>query len=360
MDARLQLTGTPGAATSPPAITAWRVGQVLDATVVRDGTAQQGDARTVIRIGGRDYAVQADHPLPAGENLKLRVLASGPRPVLQLLQAVTGDAPETPPSIDLHISLLNQRTRLPAGLSELARRVAEQPDPALRNEVRTLLDRLPGPETLTSADGVRRSVAAAGHHLEAGLAAGVAPHPADHKAALFRLLDTLTRAESMPLSTGNAGDPVDGLKQAVTGLVNQIALNQLQSHATPNGQHWVIELPFRYGDHFDAVHVELDTERNAGEATHETVDWSVRLRLDLPGLGPLVVHLQSREAAVSGHFRAEQAATAHRINAHLPELAAAWQRAGLFPGALSCEHQPPASTDTEEPSRPAERVDTRA
>ncbi|MFP5506941.1 MAG: flagellar hook-length control protein FliK [Gammaproteobacteria bacterium] len=199
------------------ALSTWRVGQVLAATVV--SSPQPG--RAELRIGNLQLAAQTGNlQLTAGQTLRLEVASLREMPVLKLL----GVLQQSPVNQALRDALPRQQPLSPLlnALTRLA--AAGQLPPEAARLARELLVRLPEPAAVATPAGLRQALRDSGLFLEAKLARpntppGAAPGanpPAtgkgaefagDLKANLLRLVQALrdSAANSAPAGARSAG-----------------------------------------------------------------------------------------------------------------------------------------------------------
>ncbi|WP_200373501.1 flagellar hook-length control protein FliK [Thiocystis violacea] len=110
-----------------------------------------------------------------------------------------------------------------------------------------------------------------------------------------------------------------GLAREVDGMIKQVVTQQLQTlDSTPGQTHWVLELPFRTTAGLLALEADIRREQT-GESSEEDA-WSMRIRLDLPRLGPLNILLSLRAERLHASLQAGEPASAERIRRHLDEL----------------------------------------
>lgn len=354
VDARVNTGGV-----SPDTLQAWKTGQILKALVVSGTPPEAGGGRAMLRIGSSEYAVRSQTPLHTGDTLQLQVKRTQPEPVLQRL-SVTSQAPGAGREISAQRSassleqsvktLLTQQSSLSSALQALTAKLPRL-GAQTTQRLETLLASLPTPQKLTQAEGLRNAVATAGNHLEASLQQGRPPAATDLKLQVTQALAGLSPTEARAVHTD------------LQGMASRISLNQLHSAqaATTAGTHLFVELPLRTAQGFQEVRLEIESESGGQhESPDSPPDWSVRLQLDLPGLGPLEARVASVNGNVSARFWAEHQATARRIEGALPELAAAWRDQGLQPGALHAYHGRAPASASGLPDTIRGLVDTRA
>lgn len=193
---RLNLTGASTPAQAQPLANAWKVGEILQATVL----GVTGGGMTKLDINGLEVSTKAPLPLAAGDKLDLQVTQPGPPPQLRVLQHQP--AQEAP---------LDQALRqaLPrGGDAQLMARLGEALDTlgnasglstSQREALSQLQAALPNLRQLTDPAKLEQQMRASGLFLEHDLARG-APQPGDLKAALLRVLASLQQG-TMPSAT---------------------------------------------------------------------------------------------------------------------------------------------------------------
>lgn len=136
-----------------------------------------------------------------------------------------------------------------------------------------------------------------------------------------------TAGESTAADDSQAGaqridheDPRLGrLEREVEGMIKQLVTRQLQTLDTPAGQlYWSLELPFKTPSGVMAL--EADIQRAAAEVAQGQDIWTVRLRLNLPRLGPLYVRLALYGGQLTGCLQASEAKGAAELGQHLDAL----------------------------------------
>lgn len=379
----LALTGTTAA--SPQ----WQAGQVLDARVIE----AQRDGTLLLQLEGQGKPIQARSPLPlaVGQQVKLEVALEANRIVLRLLdkpaeqpalqQAWRTALPRQLPlaAVLQHIARLIQLppatssgttttatatapTPLPPAatapslpLPELRPNdITPRPQPAptpsptappsterLQNLALELLNRLPEPQRLSTADGLRQAVLNSGLFLEARLARGdTAAVQEDFRVGLLRLLHAVKeqtaapttatpRATNLPalmLSAAALGE----LSQQIEGALARVKVQQLHTLGTQSGPDpaWLLELPLRSGTGQEVLRLRIQREGSNQDASGAP-GWSVRLHFDSAQHGAVdsVVTLLGGKVGVS--FWAEQPQTAERFQQRLEELRGQLHTAGL-------------------------------
>ena len=194
---RLNLTGAATPAQAQPMANAWKVGEILQATVL----GVTGGGMTKLDINGMEVSTKAPLPLMAGDKLELQVSQPGPPPQLRVLQHQSADQAPLDQAL---------RQALPRGAdSQLFTRLAEALDTLnqssslpshQRDALRQLQEALPNLRQLTDPAKLEQQMRASGLFLESDLAKG-APQPGDLKAALLRVVAALQNPTPPPSPT---------------------------------------------------------------------------------------------------------------------------------------------------------------
>ena len=386
------LTPTPSISVvnqSPPAIgpgaaiKSWSVGQLLNATVV----ASPARGPVLLEVGGQPLAARASTQFAPGDTLTLRVLTTSAPPQLQIIERNPAHA--TSLSAALRIALPRQGDLGPlmVQLTSLTALTARRnitpalPEP-LTELARAIVAGLARPAELGDAKRLQQLISRSGVHLEAYLRtqlehSGSSPGSSfkssvsshlngDLKANLVRLeqflaLHLTTAAQDLATGRGprlrtvsehrgqagaslnvqQRGD-IDLLKlhKQVKGGLHRIVSNQLltlQSEGTVrNGLH--VDLPIRLGELIGNVSLRIDRDESNStdqDGTPTLPVWSVNLRLDPPGLGPVDARITLRDDAVTTTFWAQSGSAAELIAKHVDELHEALSRCGLEPGVIT-------------------------
>ncbi|WP_186342924.1 flagellar hook-length control protein FliK [Allochromatium palmeri] len=129
------------------------------------------------------------------------------------------------------------------------------------------------------------------------------------------------------------------LARDVEGMLKQVVTKQLQSLDSPAGQNqWLLELPFRTPTGLQALEADIRREQARDGSEHET--WSMRLRLDLPKLGPLNILLTLRNERLNASLQSADADGAQQIRQHLSELRARLEAREIEIASLHAGHRP--------------------
>lgn len=369
-------------------------GQQLSALLTQPADPKQ--TSTLLELAGNRFNVQLSQPLPTaiGQQIKLEVVTPGAIPALKILVAPQGNAQTAANPAVISQALRNtlpQQAPLPPLLSNLAliaknsganfspgvtaspaQGIAPPLPQPLVELVRTVVDRLPRSETITTGDGLKQAVAQSGLFMEAKLAQVLqqpvtnnATPPIDFKGGLLSLLLTLlnfTKGVSQPVPQPNAPPTQNtqhaptsaqatlhqhmNLQQALSELLRSVEkglarlqLSQLVSSAPDDDgkRAWVMELPLRSNDHIDLIQLRIEKGKNQGQSK-KAVMWTVTLTLELAGLGPVQARVTLADKTVSTHFWAEQAHTTEFIQQHLSILQSRYREVGLTVGTLDAHH----------------------
>lgn len=249
----------------------------------------------------------------------------------------------------------------------------------IQRAVATLIDQLASAAELTDPERLSTAVSRSGLWMEA-LLAQAALDPArsgelklDLKAQLLTLAQRLRfqgtghtgrpspdppTAERRPESTPSqqrpttADEPTEpahratqdsqraaSLARDVEGMIKQVVTKQLQSLDRPVDQvQWVLELPFRAPSGLLAL--EADIRREQAREAKESDTWSLRLRLDLPKLGPLHILLTLRDERLNASLQAGDPEGAEQIKQHLGDLRTRLEAREIRIASLHAGHRP--------------------
>lgn len=370
-------------------------GQQLNAILTRPADANQ--TRILLELAGNRITVQLSQPLPPsiGQQIKLEVVTPGAIAALKILTTIPATSSDTTTVSQAMRSILPRQTPLPALLGNLAfiARAAATPGitpsstlttsqtiqtPALPQSlvelVRTVVNRLPRNENISTADGLKQAVAQSGLFMEARLAQALqqpiaatatAAPPVDFKGGLLSLLFTLLNlSKGMPPSTNANATPsasapphaqaaaqatlnqqmnlqqtLGELVKNVNGGLARLQLSQLVSSAPEEDgkRAWVMELPVRSDGNIDLIQLRIEKD-NQSRTSKKLGMWTVTLALELSGLGPVQARITLADKIVNTHFWAENAHTTELINEHLKILHNRYHEVGLNVGALKAHH----------------------
>ncbi len=401
----LTVTAAPRAAPAARALAAWRVGQVLEALVVR----VDGPARAWLRVGAAEVPVRTHAPLTPGAHLTLRVASTRPALTLEPVRPAAPEAGRAPEAATVptawRLALPRQRPLAEAlGRALAASRGGAAALRQAAEPLQALAVRLPVPATLTRPEELAAAVAASGLFLEARLARGEAPPPGDLKLALARAAAALRAAAGEPPAAraatskpdpsrrdaGEAGParvtegqeappapaprgteaarqdraaprtpfpagggvPAREAADAAEAALARITARQLES--LPRGgdeaPRWSLELPVRLADgRLAGLHLRIGDERGRRGRSGDGRRWQVRLALDLPDGASVHAAVALAGRRVGVRLLTPNAVLARALAEGLPRLAEALRRGGLEPGVLESRAGRPAAD--EDPAR---------
>ena len=363
-----------------------RSGQRLEALVTRGAASGQP---VQVRVSGIALELRLPLDVVQGSRLTLRVIETGPRTAVQLLQhtPVAAGLPAGPvrtPPISAWLGNLLPAQGGQAPLFAQLAALAQQPHPALPHDVQTamkqVLNALPTPVQVASPEGLRDAVQRSGLFHETTLAAMAGGlHPAGRpvaslKSVLLSLATRLrasspTRGTGVPAPSPHPPPPrpgahpvaqartvaegqtaglqpmLDLLRGRVEQAVARLVLHQWSSSEnTESGlPRWLLELPLRNGTSVDIVHLGLKGERERSGKEREPV-WSAEIALDAPGLGPLHARIAVAGNSVSVQFWLDESGHVERFQSELHRLGAALREHGLGVRDLGCFPGPPPQT----------------
>lgn len=368
-------------------ISNWQVGQIIAATVASDSRSGQ----VSLRIGNQFVQARTTGAgLSHGQKLDLQVVELGRIPSLRILTPGSSDAVRAALR-----SALPRQQPVSGLLSELVR-IAAQPaglKPAVADATGKLLARSATQSQLTNPEGLRQAIRDSGHFLESRLAGATGTAPGlsrDMKANLLRLLSALRQSSAsiapefssprgQPRPTAPAGQtatqtdnrstpapaakqpaanqapapaprsgmdtgarvpvPKPGLIEHTEAALARIRVNQLSSTAPerPLTPDWLLEIPVRRGEQFDtwSFQIQQHPDSQARDGVTES-RWSVVLRFELPGSGPMEARIGLVGDTVSTTFIAEQDATLPVLKTHFSHLQDRLENQGLSVARLEC------------------------
>lgn len=248
----------------------------------------------------------------------------------------------------------------------------------IQRAVATLIDQLATAAELTDPERLSIAVGRSGLWLEALLAQSAIDPTRSDELTLDLKAQLLTLAQRLRLQgTGHTGTPSpdpptverrpethvpqrptteDGptepahrntqdsqraasLARDVEGMIKQVVTRQLQSLDSPADQtQWLLELPFRTPTGLLAL--EADIRREQAREAQEQDTWSLRLRLDLPKLGPLHIRLTLRDQRLNASLQAAEADGAEQIKQHLGDLRTRLEAREIEVASLHAGHRP--------------------
>jgi Flagellar hook-length control protein FliK len=368
-----------------------QAGQQLSATLARPEASNP--LRTVLELASNRVSVQLSQALPStvGQQVKLEVVSPGAIAALKILSTTANAASDASTISQALRSTLPQQAPLAPLLANLALIAKDRAPPVLPGTatpqtlttaqrtpqaptlpqplvelVRSVVEGLPRRESINTADGLKQAVAQSGVFMEAKLAQallqpGTTAPPIDFKGGLLSLLLTLLNVnKSKPLPTPGMPNAVAQtpagahasmnlqmtLQQALSELLRsvesglaRVKLSQLVT-STPeeDGKRtWLVELPVRSGEHIDLVQLRVERDKSQAKSAKEVL-WTVTLKLELSGLGPVEARVSLRDKTVSTNFWAEHAPTSELIKQHLEILQMRYREVGLTVGSINAHH----------------------
>lgn len=401
----MEINGPPPSTFKPTqlsnAINSWQVGQVLQATVIKQASPQS----LILQVANQQLQAQTSVSLPAGQKLELRVSQLGDKPVLQvrILNPTSQPGPQANPSIatDAVISaILKQALPKQASMASLlanlvwlnqsASKTAAIPAPVL-DIIKQLIKQLPTRKSATNAGQLKQDILNSGIFLESKLTRDKTKQTdksaADLKLSLLRLLGAIQKTtqsgtpQTLPSQISNQANfqqaftppPLRGQMpqpqpQANANLAGQSNLPQLlsalgkqvesslartqlhQAASLANSDQAPInlafELPVRNQQHVDIFDISINEEdQNNPDKNDNKQQWSINFAFNLDGLGPVYSKLKMIDNKVSTTFWSESAETTQLLNKHLDNLRQRYHQAGLESSELCCYRgTPPAIT----------------
>lgn len=363
------------------ALSLWRVGSIVQATVLRDATTGQlwlklGERRLPMRVASGHPQGPAD-----GEQLKLRVLRDSPVLAFEVLETAGGALSGTGGDLlgdALRRHLPRQSTPMPllANLAWQARNGAASR--ALPKQVTEALMRiwesLPRAPALHTPQELADVIAKSGVFLESALArsgrfgerADIANR--DFKALLLALKKELAAQVPAAPATAAASGPLPMLRGPLTaigatpatlalmdaapaqmqelaqqteGALARITSTQLLNaeSARTDAPLWLVEIPLRQEDRAELLRLRF--EREAAEAEHLPARWSVEVAMDLGAAGQLHARISLQERRCTVQLRSESPQLIAALNRDAQALTAALQAAGLLIDRIICLHGAP-------------------
>jgi len=130
-------------------------------------------------------------------------------------------------------------------------------------------------------------------------------------------------AADLPM-IANIGSQINHLRKQLEGALSRIQLHQLASlpAATDSTDRaWVLELPVRYNDDTQLMHISIDTDESGSNNNGSMQStWTANLAFDLPDLGAVHARISLHGEQLSTIFWAPSATTAARFQSALPAL----------------------------------------
>jgi hypothetical protein len=298
-----------------------RVGQLLTGLV----KSQANNGVSHVEIDGQTVAMRLPNPVAIGDTLRLRFSGHMPQPVfmLETPETATSDAPQ-----------LSKTARM---LSDIMQRVPERTPPTLTPTVPLLGQPSAVPAELALA--LRTALVRSGLFYESHLANWVAGR--DSLDGLMKEPQNRQAAEATRASTALAlADNQVGAEQKPASFMNTLLSQQLQVLESPNfiwrGELWP-------GQTLE-WQLSQDAEQAANDPTaspipDEDAGWESSLKLTLPKLGTLNVHIKlDAQQAFSIRVVPDQADTAPLLQNNQARLVEQLAEAGCTLQSLTVQH----------------------
>ncbi len=389
--------------------------------------ANAGATPTLYRVNiewqNRLIQLLSPQPLPTGTRVPLQIDARGniellrPEIAAKLLAAQnvaassnTPSAPIAPPpspamqAIQQSLRELLPRqqalhTLVPLLQKFIAPQVRAQLPAPIFKGLAQLLQSLPKPTQLNTAENVKQAIANSGSFLEAKLtqtaAAAPGAEPAakivatDMKAQISALLTLIrqfaphanankpatnqaatpfvaeddfvyTKPTQQPMGGGPVtiedNESLDSLLSQLSKLLQsgfaRVQLNQLDSASARHVNHdnqtpvptWVLELPLRTPHGVDQLQLRIEQQRKQ-QQQRQQVQWNVEIAFDLHSAGKIAALLAIADNSVSATLWAEQEKTHQRVREEMAYLRAGLESVGVKVKDMQCRlGLPPART----------------
>lgn len=369
-------------------VDSWRVGQILQATVIRPLSPQI----VLLQINQQILPAETPINLTSGQRLGLQVTQLTPKPILNIMLPV----PDEPVIQSTLREILPRQTGMAPLLANLNWIVTQQSEQArllpapVVIAARDLLNKLAKSEQITQPNALKTAITDSGLLLERKLVdpqrrENPAEFDRDIKALLLRLLNVTTqnkpatpgqpsvtsspnitttslpplpspiattlpppqhltpKAESVAETTlhqlSNLLQVMHELGRQTEGSLARLQLQQLNSLPQPDQptQLWSFELPIRQQEHVNVFQFFIEGEAPSDDKKQRRKKrWAVTVAFNLKELGPAYARLGMEDEAVSATFWAERQETTTLIHQHLDELGQRFRRAGIEPNALQC------------------------
>lgn len=349
------------------------VGAIFPVEAMREAGSQQ----LLLLFAGRKWLLKpggAAGEIEPGTRVQVRVVRNEPELELELVQRTQ----EISAAMRRELPQQANPLRLLANLDWIARQPADAtrlPETA-RAAIETAWRGVPTREQLMTAAGLERACRDSGLRLESQLAAATpgeldAALATDWKAVLYKLHDVLTRAggsksgvstdrsdaqvptrhgplQSIPAAVATVAQMGDSqamlseLAQQARESIARVACTQLVSLGA-NEQAalpLLLEIPYREPAGTGLLRLRIEREEQAARASIAPV-WTIEFALDLGLQGPLRGRVTLAEGRVSVTLKPEFAQLAQAIDAHVDELRATLQDAGVPVGKLTCVRSDP-------------------
>jgi len=162
---------------------------------------------------------------------------------------------------------------------------------------------------------------------------------------------TETGARSAAHQARSKRTHADTLIHDIDGMIKHVVTQQLHSLSSDSAQpRWLLEVPFRMPDGA-ILTLDAEIERERRGARLEDERWNMRLKLNLPRLGPLAINLSLRMERLDAGLQAGTEAGAALIRNHLDTLRQQLAEQHLDIASLYAGYRPQV-TATSLPSAP--------
>ncbi len=150
----------------------------------------------------------------------------------------------------------------------------------------------------------------------------------------------------------NLGSQIAHLHKQLEGALSRIQLHQLASlpvSAEAADRAWVFELPIRYNDTTQLMHISIDTDESGPHNDTMQQTWTANLAFDLPELGAVHARISLRGDQLSTIFWAPSEITTAHFQSALPELDQRLCAAGFKAPRVQALHGMPPEKDGPSP-----------
>jgi len=323
---------------SPATIKNWIAGQILEATVLKQLSANSA----LLKIAQAQITAITDRPLPAETKLQLRVIRAGDQPVLQIL-----NQPRSTTEIKLSAlrQIVPKQTPLDEVFSNLRMILSEKEalPPEVLRVLQSLNNGILSRRELINPKSVKKALMESGIFLESNLGKNtdksILPSPVDDlKARLLRLTAILgnepprTPIRNSRQKQGISNSPLMSLLSAkslpeelhkqVDSALARIQLNQLNSlqGSDHNHQAFLMEVPVRDKEGIDVFSFKITEEEKRKEDRSTSGLWSIKLSFNLNRLGTIHAKLVLGGEQIKASLWADEQETFELIQNHLDLL----------------------------------------
>jgi len=207
--------------------------------------------------------------------------------------------------------------------------------------------------TATTATGQESALAATRPAITTN---STAPVPPQRGAAVSAQPQTVADLPTI----ANLGSQIAHLRKQLEGALSRIQLHQLASlpvSAEAADRAWVFELPIRYNDTTQLMHISIDTDESGPHNDTMQQTWTANLAFDLPELGAVHARISLRGDQLSTIFWAPSEITTARFQSALPELDQRLCAAGFKAPRVQALHGMPPGKDEPSPAPEQHLID---